>query len=731
MIQNIQRNELHYYIDLLRIKSDADHKDTKQLSRENDTRKTALRNIIRTMQLSRNNRICNENLSHLDFSSLSLTKIHFSMFGEYSSDFHNSIFNLECFISGFYHIFSDGTISFSTTDKLTVSKKTNTLAAYEGNDLIIWDILTTWQLGKYKIGGSPYKEPFNRIIKIFFFLSDNKEYIAIILTKEGNEELLQRHDYSVCVLDPISGKDYTDVFLDTIDNEIKYTSLEEVIRDYISETSDSGIQLIDFDMMNSIGVSKSGEILHFGKGLAVIQRKQLGIPSERIKNAFLCDNSRKCVLTTTDNMINVFDIQGGTGEPLYCLGTTPKIICDISFSTDSKYIFVWLVDEIAIIDVEKRQFIHSSKSDLQFEYLPDGTVAFLTDTVMENDNYYVRRRNASRERFISYVASVCTISEERLDTIMQSSKIRNAALTADKQYIFVYDNEFSSEPTFIKTENGIPDLEICRSLIRKKVVSLSFSKDNKYCVIASANGHIYMCDSHLQSIIYIFYCIPGVYMGNCNLDNIQAPNVLIELMKQYNLDNTSPNQRSLSALYELVDGNRMNSMITPGRAFTENESGEIENITTMLKEDYPLISVFYSNRLNRVYSIRVSKNTPGGYYVCRINNQAIVTNLIGLDPEKDSDELNIVIEDFLSKYGIYPPCIWMDNNVYLVVAAFFSEKTKKHYIIFTDELTGPDGTTYLNACIFTPGTEKGEYTLSGITKRKDWKIIEKYLNQIY
>lgn len=88
MSLDIQKNELHYYVDLLRMSN------TEQL----DTEKSklcvkALHNVIRTMNLSRNSKVCNEDFSHLDFGNIILNNISFSDYGKNPSSFRSSKLN--------------------------------------------------------------------------------------------------------------------------------------------------------------------------------------------------------------------------------------------------------------------------------------------------------------------------------------------------------------------------------------------------------------------------------------------------------------------------------------------------------------------------------------------------------------------------------------------------------------------------------------------------------------
>lgn len=78
----IQENELHYYINLLRM-DDSEQRDTE----ESRGCVRALHNIIRTMRYSRHDKICGEDFSRLDFGNIPFNGIHFSLNGEQPCNF--------------------------------------------------------------------------------------------------------------------------------------------------------------------------------------------------------------------------------------------------------------------------------------------------------------------------------------------------------------------------------------------------------------------------------------------------------------------------------------------------------------------------------------------------------------------------------------------------------------------------------------------------------------------
>ena len=83
MSLDIQKNELHYYIDLIRMQ-----KPDQRSPEKSNLCVMVLYDIIRTMKLSRHGKICGEDFSKLDFGSIPFNDILFSIDGELPSCFN-------------------------------------------------------------------------------------------------------------------------------------------------------------------------------------------------------------------------------------------------------------------------------------------------------------------------------------------------------------------------------------------------------------------------------------------------------------------------------------------------------------------------------------------------------------------------------------------------------------------------------------------------------------------
>lgn len=106
MSLDIKKNELHDYVDLLR-------------GKEWSETGNALYNVIRTMRLSRHDKVCGEDFSQLDFGNIPFNGVHFSLNGEYPCDFTECILNELNFKSG--HSGSVTSVAWSADGKYVLT----------------------------------------------------------------------------------------------------------------------------------------------------------------------------------------------------------------------------------------------------------------------------------------------------------------------------------------------------------------------------------------------------------------------------------------------------------------------------------------------------------------------------------------------------------------------------------------------------------------------------------
>lgn len=122
----MKQNLLQYYVSLLRT-----NKDTQVSSEHREQCVTALHNAIRTMCFSRNNKICGEDFSNLDFGNIPLNGIKFSVEGSAPCSFSGSTLHEWNLYSG--HRYPVTSANFSGNGKYIIT------ADIEGK-VIIWDI---------------------------------------------------------------------------------------------------------------------------------------------------------------------------------------------------------------------------------------------------------------------------------------------------------------------------------------------------------------------------------------------------------------------------------------------------------------------------------------------------------------------------------------------------------------------------------------------------------------
>lgn len=126
----IQKNVLHYYANLLRQKT---WEETNG----------ALYNVVRTMRMSRNDKVCGEDFSDLDFGNIPLNGVLWSIAGKYPCVFQGCHISNSNFFSG--HSERVVKVAFSDDTLIAVSYGRD-------NYVIIWDVLTGLQMKKTYIG---------------------------------------------------------------------------------------------------------------------------------------------------------------------------------------------------------------------------------------------------------------------------------------------------------------------------------------------------------------------------------------------------------------------------------------------------------------------------------------------------------------------------------------------------------------------------------------------------
>lgn len=187
----IHDNLLHYYVNLLR--------DRKQ----SDTGR-ALSNIIKTMRLSRHNKICGEDFSKIDLGFISLNGIHWSYDGKLPCNFQNCAVSLLNFTGGHSGAICDYALTNDFKYAITCSKTDFVL--------IIWDIDSKEII---KVIGQPKEQD---IFGPYYRIAVSNDYkLCAALTYDGSIRVI-------------------DIDMDTVICEIK---LKRKIREMIKKAFDA------------------------------------------------------------------------------------------------------------------------------------------------------------------------------------------------------------------------------------------------------------------------------------------------------------------------------------------------------------------------------------------------------------------------------------------------------------------------------------------------------------
>lgn len=120
MSLDIKTNELHDYVDLIR-------------GKEWNETGNALYNVIKTMRLSRHDKVCGEDFSQLDFGNIPFNGIHFSLNAKYPCDFTGCKLNEWNFRSG--HTSKITAVRWSCDGKYVFT------GSLDGT-IIMWDVTT-------------------------------------------------------------------------------------------------------------------------------------------------------------------------------------------------------------------------------------------------------------------------------------------------------------------------------------------------------------------------------------------------------------------------------------------------------------------------------------------------------------------------------------------------------------------------------------------------------------
>ena len=671
MCLDIKKNELHYYLDLLRKPIDSIDENSSEIYYN------PLHNVIKTMKLSRHGEICSENFSNLDFESIDLRNIHFSKFGNYPCTFRGSNLYIENLLPGGMSVFN--TSSFSSLCNETVSKSSDKIVLVDRGILhhivYIFDGECCRQLYSFQVP-SYVNKPLETLDNIQLFRYNNYEYLCFFYSDVDSEKAYENLQYSTLIYNINTRKEEfsTDLEKQAITSLIE-SNEKNRIKEYIKEVNELKFGSLDVDISEGIAVDSNGMFYKFiGTELKLYEYMSIINDSHTIQQAWLFNNSKMCLIETVEGKHVVYRISENNATLIGQLETVTKTICDICFTNDSKYLDVWLVDELTRIDIKNKKFINTSNSNLLFKIDRKGMVHYLSDTV-NNDNNYLRRRNRSINHLIHQLEKKRITVTNDLIEALESDTLRCAAVNKEYTHLLIYDfRDDTSVLKFIKLVENTYDITIASQISKLQVVSVSFSSDGLYCAIACTNGTIRICDSRLQDILYTYYCVPSVYMGSCDFEETIAPDIIKDIINQYELNDVSPNQRSLGVLAELKDDTWSGAGRIENGVFFDGES-----TFEMIQLDY-----FYSNKMKCLYIV-CAPTEEDNYYSpneCFVSFIKVVKNgLISKLLPVDESELELISMEYSKLNGRYPICFKVGDERYIVLHGLHLQETGNDYVV--------------------------------------------------
>lgn len=174
MSLDIKKNELHDYVDLLR-------------GKEWSETGNALYNVIRTMRLSRHDKVCGEDFSQLDFGNIPFNGIHFSLNGEYPCDFTGCKLNEWNFKSG--HSDSVTAVAWSPDGRYV-------LTGSEDNSIIAWDVESGLLYKRFMMNSSVSALAWSKNGK-YILSGSNDGNVILWWVNEPKSKLLVNHNTKV------------------------------------------------------------------------------------------------------------------------------------------------------------------------------------------------------------------------------------------------------------------------------------------------------------------------------------------------------------------------------------------------------------------------------------------------------------------------------------------------------------------------------------------------------
>lgn len=361
MAFKIQENVLHYYVNLLRQKTW-------------EGTNGALYNVVRMMRMSRNDKVCGEDFSDLDFGNIPLNGVLWSIAGKYPCVFQGCHISNSNFFSG--HSERVVKVAFSDDTLIAVSYGRD-------NYVIIWDVLTGLQMKKTYIGDLSGIKEINddNMLKENCLYSDESKYTYDYMIgdlrciKEINvdnklKEIYLYSDKSKYTYDYMNGYIYEYKLCES-NNEIFFYSPKKKLCIIMKRSTESETQ----DILDQMYYGETPDVPSTKKySVYDIENGEIKATIEGIfyEGAFSYDE-KFLAMSSNNNALAIWKL-GVSSLQIYKVlyGHKSRITC-ITFTQDNRYcisgdkdgfIYIWDLN-----DLDLKPNILSSNSMWSVEYI--------------------------------------------------------------------------------------------------------------------------------------------------------------------------------------------------------------------------------------------------------------------------------------------------------------------------------------------------------------------------
>ncbi len=529
----IKPNILNHYVDLLRM-DDSEERTPEQ----SETCVTALHNVISTMRLSRRDKICGEDFSHLDFGNIPFNGVNWSMDGEFPSCFDRCRLTALNFMSG--HMGAVRAVTWSRDGKYI-------LTGSDDNNAILWNAKTGIMIrkmeghtepinavafsmnGDYCITGSNdesariwstetgecfkiLENVYTEKIKSVAFINNDTQCITGLSNKSAIIWDLYSEKYTIEFYDFKTWRDNVVFSLDG-----KYCIADNMIYsvefgNYINSLKENYRSIISvafsFDGKYCITADHVGKVklwnVETGENIQTFEGHDDFVSSVAISN-----DGKYCLTGSQDNTARLWDSE--TGKCLKTFKGHFFAVIAVSFSYDGKYFITGSLDNSSILwDVKDNRplrilqgYIDTVRS---FDISLDGEICLTGG--MQN-------------------AKCWNLEEKRnlLKAFSEPQKIvSSVAISPDKKHILT--SSWNKNATLHNLENFNTYYLVGHT---DDITTMSFSNDGKYILTGSWDNTVKLWDiktkecihtfkGHMQEIIYANFSNDTKYIISVSQD---------------------------------------------------------------------------------------------------------------------------------------------------------------------------------------------------------------------